>query len=76
MVVFPTYTFHFFLGMWAHTLTCLDYQDLIDRGWRRFVIMFSVVCLFAETNITILFVISLACLWRVQLELTDAFDTL
>ena len=58
--------------MWAHKLTCLDYQDLIDRGWRRFVIMFSVVCLFAETYITILFVISLACLWRVQLELTDA----
>ncbi|KAM7444933.1 Arginyl-tRNA--protein transferase 1 [Porites harrisoni] len=22
-------------GMWAHNLTCLDYQDLIDRGWRR-----------------------------------------
>ena len=22
-------------GMWAHTLTCEDYQDLIDRGWRR-----------------------------------------
>lgn len=21
--------------MWAHTMTCLDYQDLIDRGWRR-----------------------------------------
>ena len=58
--------------MWAHKLTCLDYQDLIDRGWRRFVIMFSVVCLFAETYITILFVISLAYLWRVQLELTDA----
>ena len=29
-------------------------------------------CLFAETFITILFVISLACLWRGQLELTDA----
>lgn len=67
MVVFPTYTFHFLEGMWAHNLTCLDYQDLIDRGWRRFVIMFSVFCLFAETYITILFVISLACLWRVQL---------
>ena len=26
-----------FKGMWAHTMTCLDYQDLIDRGWRRFV---------------------------------------
>ena len=58
--------------MWAHNLTCLDYQDLIDRGWRRFVIMFSVVCLFAETYRTILFVLSLACLWRAQLELTDA----
>ncbi|XP_070569102.1 arginyl-tRNA--protein transferase 1-like isoform X2 [Ptychodera flava] len=22
-------------GMWAHQLTCQDYQDLIDRGWRR-----------------------------------------
>ncbi|XP_066028063.1 arginyl-tRNA--protein transferase 1 isoform X1 [Pocillopora verrucosa] len=22
-------------GMWAHQMTCLDYQDLIDRGWRR-----------------------------------------
>ncbi|XP_067048809.1 arginyl-tRNA--protein transferase 1-like isoform X2 [Acropora muricata] len=22
-------------GMWAHRMTCLDYQDLIDRGWRR-----------------------------------------
>jgi len=22
-------------GMWAHRLTCQDYQDLIDRGWRR-----------------------------------------
>uniref|UniRef100_A0A182SNG7 Arginyl-tRNA--protein transferase 1 n=1 Tax=Anopheles maculatus TaxID=74869 RepID=A0A182SNG7_9DIPT len=22
-------------GMWAHKLTCQDYQDLIDRGWRR-----------------------------------------
>ncbi|XP_061693213.1 arginyl-tRNA--protein transferase 1 isoform X4 [Syngnathoides biaculeatus] len=22
-------------GMWSHTLTVQDYQDLIDRGWRR-----------------------------------------
>uniref|UniRef100_A0A182NPZ6 Arginyl-tRNA--protein transferase 1 n=1 Tax=Anopheles dirus TaxID=7168 RepID=A0A182NPZ6_9DIPT len=22
-------------GMWAHKLSCQDYQDLIDRGWRR-----------------------------------------
>ncbi|XP_053683975.1 arginyl-tRNA--protein transferase 1 isoform X2 [Sabethes cyaneus] len=22
-------------GMWAHTMTVDDYQDLIDRGWRR-----------------------------------------
>ncbi|KAI9278374.1 arginine-tRNA-protein transferase, partial [Phascolomyces articulosus] len=22
-------------GMWAHALTCEDYQTLIDRGWRR-----------------------------------------
>lgn len=22
-------------GMWAHALTVSDYQDLIDRGWRR-----------------------------------------
>lgn len=24
-----------FAGMWAHSLTVQDYQDLIDRGWRR-----------------------------------------
>ncbi|XP_051883742.1 arginyl-tRNA--protein transferase 1 isoform X6 [Pristis pectinata] len=23
------------MGMWAHTMTVQDYQDLIDRGWRR-----------------------------------------
>ncbi|XP_051506728.1 arginyl-tRNA--protein transferase 1-like isoform X2 [Myxocyprinus asiaticus] len=22
-------------GMWSHTMTVKDYQDLIDRGWRR-----------------------------------------
>lgn len=22
-------------GMWAHAMTVGDYQDLIDRGWRR-----------------------------------------
>ena len=22
-------------GMWAHQMTCKDYKDLIDRGWRR-----------------------------------------
>ncbi|CAK1586917.1 unnamed protein product [Parnassius mnemosyne] len=22
-------------GLWAHTMTVSDYQDLIDRGWRR-----------------------------------------
>ncbi|XP_046847727.1 arginyl-tRNA--protein transferase 1-like [Xenia sp. Carnegie-2017] len=22
-------------GMWGHQITCQDYQDLIDRGWRR-----------------------------------------
>ena len=22
-------------GMWAHQITCQDYKDLIDRGWRR-----------------------------------------
>jgi len=22
-------------GMWGHVMTCQDYQDLIDRGWRR-----------------------------------------
>jgi len=21
--------------MWAHSLTVEDYQDLLDRGWRR-----------------------------------------
>ena len=25
----------FFLGMWAHSLNVEDYQQLIDRGWRR-----------------------------------------
>lgn len=24
-----------FSGMWAHLMTVHDYQDLIDRGWRR-----------------------------------------
>lgn len=24
------------LGMWAHLLSCQDYQDLLDRGWRRY----------------------------------------
>ena len=24
-------------GMWAHILSCQDYQDLLDRGWRRLV---------------------------------------
>ena len=23
------------IGLWAHTMTVGDYQDLIDRGWRR-----------------------------------------
>lgn len=23
------------LGMWAYQMTTQDYQDLIDRGWRR-----------------------------------------
>lgn len=22
-------------GMWGHVMTCQDYQDLLDRGWRR-----------------------------------------
>ncbi|XP_065051760.1 arginyl-tRNA--protein transferase 1-like isoform X1 [Rhopilema esculentum] len=22
-------------GMWAHRLTCTDYEDLVNRGWRR-----------------------------------------
>ena len=22
-------------GMWAHQMTCQDYKDLVDRGWRR-----------------------------------------
>nr|XP_056705405.1 arginyl-tRNA--protein transferase 1 isoform X3 [Euleptes europaea] len=26
---------NFSYGMWAHSLTVQDYQDLIDRGWRR-----------------------------------------
>ncbi|TRZ02385.1 hypothetical protein DNTS_021095 [Danionella cerebrum] len=26
---------NFSQGMWAHTMTVQDYQDLIDRGWRR-----------------------------------------
>lgn len=28
---------HLYAGMWAHSLTVQDYQDLIDRGWRRYV---------------------------------------
>lgn len=24
-----------FLGMWLHYLSVNDYQNLIDRGWRR-----------------------------------------
>lgn len=27
--------FFIVLGMWAHYMTANDYQDLIDRGWRR-----------------------------------------
>ncbi|XP_077206091.1 arginyl-tRNA--protein transferase 1 isoform X4 [Paroedura picta] len=26
---------NFSYGMWAHSMTVQDYQDLIDRGWRR-----------------------------------------
>ena len=22
--------------MWGHKVSCQDYQDLIDRGWRRY----------------------------------------
>uniref|UniRef100_A0A8C7NEJ6 Arginyl-tRNA--protein transferase 1 n=1 Tax=Oncorhynchus mykiss TaxID=8022 RepID=A0A8C7NEJ6_ONCMY len=25
----------FYAGMWSHAMTVQDYQDLIDRGWRR-----------------------------------------
>jgi arginyl-tRNA---protein transferase len=25
----------FAYGLWAHQLTAIDYQDLLDRGWRR-----------------------------------------
>ncbi|CAJ1067828.1 arginyl-tRNA--protein transferase 1 isoform X2 [Xyrichtys novacula] len=28
-------TGNFSHGMWSHTMTVQDYQDLIDRGWRR-----------------------------------------
>ncbi|XP_058241775.1 arginyl-tRNA--protein transferase 1 isoform X4 [Hemibagrus wyckioides] len=28
-------TGNFSHGMWAHSMTVQDYQDLIDRGWRR-----------------------------------------
>lgn len=28
-------TVSFISGMWAHSMTVQDYQDLIDRGWRR-----------------------------------------
>ncbi|XP_026046754.1 arginyl-tRNA--protein transferase 1 isoform X6 [Astatotilapia calliptera] len=28
-------TGNFSRGMWSHTMTVQDYQDLIDRGWRR-----------------------------------------
>ncbi|ESO11314.1 hypothetical protein HELRODRAFT_104700 [Helobdella robusta] len=26
---------NFSYGIWGHQVTCQDYQDLIDRGWRR-----------------------------------------
>lgn len=29
------FTYNFGIGMWADQLTVNDYQDLIDRGWRR-----------------------------------------
>lgn len=29
------YLHYILLGMWAHCLNNQDYQDLIDRGWRR-----------------------------------------
>lgn len=31
------FIYSFDVGMWAHSLTVQDYQDLIDRGWRRYV---------------------------------------
>lgn len=34
------YSFLFIPGMWAHVLTCQDYQDLLDRGWRRLIIIY------------------------------------
>lgn len=27
--------FHSHLGMWAHTMSVEDYENLINRGWRR-----------------------------------------
>jgi len=27
----------YFEGMWSHALTVQNYQDMIDRGWRRYV---------------------------------------
>jgi len=27
--------------MWAHCMTVEDYQDLIDRGWRRWISLVS-----------------------------------
>ena len=29
-------TIFIMVGMWSHTLTAQNYQDLIDRGWRRY----------------------------------------
>lgn len=29
------YLIHFSIGLWAHALSVNDYQNLIDRGWRR-----------------------------------------
>ena len=36
-VYLPVNMEFYFQGMWAHKMTCGDYETLLDRGWRRFV---------------------------------------
>ena len=42
-IVYTTFNFFLITGMWAHSMTVQDYQDLLNRGWRRCV-LFSIFC--------------------------------
>ena len=46
-VVFVHHVFFPMKGMWAHSLNCIDYQNLIDRGWRRSG-MFIKICMLLQ----------------------------